>query len=187
MATKLLTKERVAQAKQELEEAGERVTSKSIRDHLGFGSYTTAKDLLEDVLAEEAVLEPAPEVVAAALSGAADKIWAAALDKAMENFRAQEALLMTRAEQAEALAAERLDVIVELEEAQAEWEAENARLREAIAEAAVRFKDMRSRIAELDKDLAVKNEQASTLQRILEFAFGKHGRNGTNKVGTETV
>jgi len=175
MTKKLLTKEMVAQAKQELEIDGEKVTSKSVHDRLGFGSYTTAKDLLEELQAEETALEPAPEEIAAALSGAADKIWATAREKAAEAFRAQKALLTARAEDARALAAERLDVIADLEEAQATLEAENIRIRKAISEAETRSKKMRSRLAELDKELAMEKTRNVTLQRLLETAFGKSG------------
>lgn len=182
MTKKLLTKEIVAQAKQELEAAGEKVTSKSVRDHLGFGSYKTAKDLLDELQTEETALDPAPEEVRAALTDTADKIWAVAREKAREAFHAQEAALTTRATEAEALATERLEVIVELEDAQAKLEADQAKLRETISEAEARLKRMGSRIAELDKDLAKEKTRNDTLHELLEPAFGvKVGRNRTGR------
>jgi len=185
MTKKLLTKEIVSQAKQELEAAGEKVTSKSVRDHLGFGSYKTAKDLLEELHAEENAFEPAPDEVRAALTQSADRMWAVARAKAAEAYQAQEALLTTRATEAEALAAERLEVIVELEETQAKLEADQARLHRALAEEKARYEKMRSRLSEKDKELAKEKTKNDTLQELIGPAFGaKVRRNRTGPTAT---
>lgn len=172
MTKKLLTREIVSQAKQELEAAGQKVTSKSVRDHVGFGSYKTAKDLLEELEAEESALEPAPEEVRAVQTEASDRIWAVARVKAAEAYQAREALLTARATEAKALAAERLEVIVELEETQVKIEADQTRLHRALAEEKARYEKMRSRLSEKDKELAKEKTKNDTLQELIGPAFG---------------
>ncbi len=77
-----VTKDEVAGAVAELEADGINVSTKSVRNHLGSGSFTTIQTFLAELDEERHALIPAPENVRSALLDTADLVWTRAVEQA---------------------------------------------------------------------------------------------------------